>query len=91
MPPVNASYIFKNNDDFFAEGVITVTVDENNTATDILPFWADDNGKLEEYSSLHPFKISGEITKFNIDSGIVIPNEATRLLLYFIFNLFCIS
>lgn len=81
-PPVDASYVLKNDEDFFAEGVITVTVDENNAATDIVPFWADDNGKLEGYSSLHPFKILGEVTRFSIDSSIIIPNKAKKLLLY---------
>ena len=82
MLPLQATYTL-NNTNGFADGVITVTVDlVNNSATDIVPFWADDNGKLDNYNSLYPIRITGETTVFEVGKCILIPKAASRLLLF---------
>lgn len=81
--PITASYKLKNENNGFADGIISVTVDEtNNCATDIIPYWADKNGILEGFCSLYPFRITGAVTEFEISSDVIIPKDATRLLLY---------
>lgn len=81
--PYYADYKIKNSTGGFAEGVITVKVDvKTNSATDIIPYWADENGKLEGYTSLYAFRITGEKTEFEIGPSVIIPKGAKKLLLY---------
>ena len=82
MLPLSATYTL-NNTNGFADGIISVTVDlDNNSATDIVSFWADDKGKLEDYNSLYPFRITGKTTVFEVGKCILIPKNASRLLLF---------
>ena len=80
--PRTAVYTLTNEESGFADGVITVTVDKSNAATDIIPFWANENGILKEYRSLYAFRITGETTDFTIGPNILIPRDATKLFLY---------
>ena len=48
----------------------------------IMMYWADASGKLEGYTALARFKVTGESTTFIFTDSMVIPNGATRLLVY---------
>lgn len=81
--PLSATYELKNDTDGLAEGTLTVVIDEElNSATDIIPYWADENGILEGYKSLYAFRVTGETTVFEVEPWIIIPKGATKLRLY---------
>lgn len=81
--PFYANYTPDNNGDGLASGNVIVNVDTvSNSATNIVPFWANENGILPDYSNLYKFEITGRCTVFQMDSNVIIPKEATKLRLY---------
>ncbi len=80
--PLSAEYVLKNNTDGFSEGTLTVNTSKDNIAKDIVCYWADSNGKLEGYTALAKFKVTGETTVRDIPANILIPTGATKLLVY---------
>jgi len=80
--PLSATYVLANETDGFSEGTLTVKLGEDNTAEDIVCYWADDNGKLEGYTSLAKFKVTGETTVRKLGANVYIPAGATKLLVY---------
>jgi len=79
----SVNYKLNNDTDGFANGRVTVKCDEDNfAATDCVLYWADDNGRLEGYTSLAKFKLTGTKTVFDMYSNTIIPQGATRLLAY---------
>ena len=81
--PTSATYTLKNETDGLAAGTITINIDEElNSATEMVPYWADENGKLSGYESLYPIKITGATTEYDVDPFLIIPKGATRMLLY---------
>lgn len=82
--PVSATYQLDNDTDGYAAGTVTVTMPEYDAADrrDIVMYWADDNGKLEGYTALAKFKVTGITTTHQLASGMLIPAGATKLLVY---------
>ncbi len=80
--PLSAEYKLANDTDGFSEGKLTVKVASDNPAKDIVCYWADANGKLSGYTALAKFKITGETTVREIPANILIPEGATKLLVY---------
>ena len=80
--PIAAAYTLKHNTDGFAEGTLSVTLGKDNSATDIIPYWANEGGKLKGYTALAKFKVKGERIEITISKNILIPTGATKLLLY---------
>ncbi len=80
--PLSAEYKLANNTDGFSEGVLTVKVSKDNAAKDVVCYWADANGKLKSYTALAKFKITGETTTKIIPACTIIPEGATKLLVY---------
>ena len=80
--PVSATYQLKNNTDGFSEGTLTVKLGADNSAEDIVCYWANDKGKLEGYTSLAKFKVTGETTVREMGKNTLIPAGATKLLVY---------
>ena len=78
------TYILENDTDGFANGVVTVTKDiENDSATDCIMYWADENGKpLEGYTSLGKFKLNDTKTTHQMVSHTIIPAGAKKLIAY---------
>ncbi len=77
-------YKLDNNTDGFANGTVTVTKNiENDTATDCMLFWGDENGnKLEGYSKITRFKLNGEKTTITMPTHLIIPTSAKKLLAF---------
>ncbi len=86
LKPVSAEYKLKNNTDGFSEGQLTIKVSEDNPAKDVVCYWADNSGKLEGYTALAKFKIKGQSTVFNVPGSTLIPEGATKLLVYTALN-----
>lgn len=83
VAPERVSYVLDNDYDGLANGKITVELsDTDNTSSDIVMYWADDQGPLSEYTSLAKFKVAGKTTEFNMYENTIIPAGATRLLVY---------
>ena len=81
--PFYAAYTPENPKQGMAKGSIIVNTDlKTNSATDIIPYWADENGILPDYTNLYKFEITGRCTIFEIDSNVIIPKEATKMLLF---------
>ena len=83
QPPVSAKYVLKNEKSGLADGTIVVTVDKDrNSATDIIPFWANEKGILPGFMPLYAFRITGETTRFELSGNVIIPKGATKLFLF---------
>ncbi len=80
--PVSATYEIKNPGSGYAEGTLTVTVSETEVAKNIVPYWANENGILEEYTALAKFKVKGTENVFEFPKGQIIPEGATKLRIY---------
>ncbi len=66
-----------------ADGVLTVEFPEDNfNATELLLYWANENGILQDYTSLAKVKISSNPFKYRFVSGTIIPTEATAIMAY---------
>ena len=67
----------------FADGTLTVDFDADNfNATELVLYWADDNGILADWTSLAKVKISGNPFVYNFVPGSIIPKDATKLRAY---------
>ena len=80
--PISATYTLEDATNGMADGTISVTLSENNSATSILMYWADDNGPLEGYTALAKFKVTGTVTEHAMTPNTMIPQGATKLLVY---------
>lgn len=80
--PLSATYVLKNNTDGMADGTITIQLPENHSAEDIYMWWANDAGKLEGYTRLARFKVTGNTVTHEMAPNTMIPAGATKLLIY---------
>lgn len=83
MAPTSVEYALDNPKSGLADGTVTVTLsDKDHASSDIVMYWADDEGPLSDYTSLAKVKVTGTVTKFNMYKNTIIPEGATRLLVY---------
>ena len=80
--PLSATYKLKNDTDGMADGTLTVTLPEDHCADDIYMWWANDAGKLEGYTRLARFKVTGSTIVHEMTPNTIIPEGATKLLIY---------
>lgn len=80
--PIDATYTITGKGSGLAAGTLTVTLPKESGATDLLPYWGDDNGKLAGYTAMAKFKVTGETTERQLPERLLIPQGATRILLY---------
>ena len=81
--PISATYTLDHNTDGFATGKVTVKVPSDETTNrSVIMYWADNAGKLEGYTALAKYKVTGETTTFTFGQNVIIPAGATRLLVY---------
>jgi hypothetical protein len=68
-----------------ADGTLKITLPANHNADDIYMWWANEDGKLEDYTRLARFKVPSKATTeitYKITPKTLIPAEATKLLVY---------
>ena len=81
--PVSATYNIENPQSGYAKGTVTVTMGSNQLDNrSIVMYWADANGRLNGYTPLARFKVSGEVTSFTFTDSMVIPSGATCMHVY---------
>lgn len=80
--PSKIEYTLKNATGGLADGTLTIFFEQEFTASEVILYWADDEGVLENYTSLAPIKILGNPTVFEMPKNTIIPAEATRLVAY---------
>jgi len=80
--PISATYNLKNNTDGMADGTLTINLPEDHCADDIYMWWANDAGKLEGYTRLARFKVTGTTVVHEMTPSTLIPEGATKLLIY---------
>ena len=81
--PISATYTLDHDTDGFATGKVTVKMPSDETTNrSIIMYWADNAGKLEGYTALAKYKVTGETTTFTFGQNVIIPAGATRLLVY---------
>ena len=81
--PTSATYNVNNEGSGYANGTVSVTMPQGQTDNrSIVMYWANENGKLEGYTSLARFKVTGETTSFTFTNSLVIPTGATQLHVY---------
>ena len=81
--PISATYTLDHDTDGFATGKVTVKVPSDETTNrSIIMYWADNAGKLEGYTALAKYKVTGETTTFTFGQNVIIPAGATRLMVY---------
>ena len=80
--PLSATYKLKNDTDGMADGTLTINLPEDHCADDIYMWWANDAGKLEGYTRLARFKVTGTTVVHEMTPNTIIPAGATKLLIY---------
>lgn len=80
--PLSATYKLKNDTDGMADGTLTITLPEDHCADDIYMWWANDAGKLPGYTRLARFKVTGTTVVHEMTPNTIIPEGATKLLIY---------
>ena len=69
----------------YATGTVKVTLDlpaEEAAERRIIMYWANEAGKLEGYTPLPLLKVQGEETTYTFGRNVLIPEGATKLLVY---------
>ncbi len=79
--PTKVEYALENPTDGLADGKLKIYFD-NSTATEIVMYWANDNGVLSNYTSLAPFTVTENPITFEMYANTIIPPEATKLRVY---------
>lgn len=80
--PISATYTLKKNNGF-ANGTISLNFDKDNFyATDVIMYWANEDGILENYTSLAKMKVSNYECNIDLRTSSLIPTEATKLYIY---------
>ena len=84
--PTSAVYHKLNATSAFAGGSVAVTLPANviqsGEVSHVVLYWADDNGKLSDYTYLQRAKATGTSLSIELQKQSVIPAEATRLLVF---------
>ncbi len=81
--PSAIKYVLEDDTDGFANGSVVISLPVNNTATDIVMYWADANGKpLEGYTSMAKVKVMGSVVKTKMTENTIIPKGAKKLIAY---------
>ncbi|MBE6624829.1 MAG: hypothetical protein E7622_04200 [Ruminococcaceae bacterium] len=81
VSPESAEYAPTGNG--YATGTVTVTMPtEALNSHNVVMFWADANGPLEGYTEHARFKVSSTTVSYTFSDSVIIPNGATRLLVY---------
>lgn len=79
--PFKVEYTLKNLTDGLADGQLKIYFDDF-IATEVVAYWADDEGVLSNYTSLAPFTVTKNPATFEMYENTVIPTEATKLRVY---------
>ena len=85
--PERASYTLKDETSGYAAGEIAVTLAEGDGATDVFCVWADENGALAGLTPLAKFKVEDGEAHGTLSDYLLIPQGATRLLVYTVSSL----
>lgn len=80
--PISVTYELDNEKNGMADGTLTVKLHENHGADDIYMWWGNDNGKLAGYTALARFKVTGTTVTHKMTANTLIPEGATKLLVY---------
>ena len=80
--PENVTYTLKNSTDGMADGTLTVRLTADSPAKDIVMYWANAEGRLSGYTALARFKVTDRETVHEMTANTIIPEGATRLLVY---------
>ncbi|MBQ4141418.1 MAG: metallophosphoesterase [Clostridia bacterium] len=80
--PTSATYKLKNDTDGMADGTLTINLPADHMADDIYMWWANDAGKLPGYTRLARFKVTGTTVTHEMTPNTIIPEGATKLLIY---------
>lgn len=80
--PLSLTYTLKNPTDGLAEGEVGVTFDENSPASELIMYWANEDGVLQNYTALATVKITGLTQTIQMTDKTLIPAEATHLRAY---------
>lgn len=81
LPPESAEYTPSGNG--YAGGTVTVNMPaEALSKYNIVMYWADENGPLQGYTAHAKAKVYSSIVTYTFSDSVIIPNGATRLLIY---------
>ncbi len=80
--PTSILYSIDDSTSGLANGEVTIEFASGFQATDVVFYWANEDGILEEYTSLAPFKIVSNPMVFEMYENTIIPAEATKLVAY---------
>lgn len=81
--PVSATYTLDDPYSGKASGTLKLNMGENNGyASEVVAYWADDNGKLADYMPFAPQKVDSSDFTFTMLDNVYIPAEATKIRFY---------
>lgn len=82
IAPSNVTYSLYDLKNGLADGKLQIKLDQKSYAEEIVMYWANGNGKLNEYTALAPFFALNNNFTFEMYNNTIIPTNATKLWLY---------
>ncbi len=79
--PTNVEYILDDVTSGTSNGTIELTFDDI-PVNEVVMYWANDKGVLEEYTSLRTEKVYTNPCTIKLNDDVIIPKEATKLVVY---------
>lgn len=80
--PSDVKCTFSNPDDGLAQGTLEVTFAEESNVSDIVMYWANDDGILSDYEALAKEKVNSGKNTIKLRDRTIIPSGATSLWIY---------
>lgn len=80
--PKYISYSIDDQTSGLANGSVTIEFEKGYQATDVVLYWANENGVLGNYTSLAPFHITSNPFTFEMYENTIIPSQATKIIAY---------
>lgn len=81
--PLSAEYVLDNPENGKASGSLSLTFGaDNGFASEVVAYWADGDGALEDYLPFAPVKVSGKVINYDVLENVYIPEKAEKIRFY---------
>ena len=84
--PTDLQYKIYNPESGLANGKVKVYFEDDFMATDVMLYWANEQGVLENYTNLATFRVTSNPVSFEMYDNTIIPKEATKLIAFGVNN-----
>ncbi len=82
LAPTKLTYNINDPNSGLANGEVKVYFESNYHASDVMLYWANEKGILNDYTNLATFRVTENPTTFKMYENTIIPSNATKLIAY---------